>query len=471
MVEAEIFYVCYMNLLFDFLKHLQEPEKQKLNLLTVKGRSKEVWLLINRQAAQFEFDREKIETTLNISSAHFDKITSQLLSKCYDLLFDDDWFSLLSFLSQRSAFAKHYYQEMKRQMNNAEANFAKKKLAEFYKANVNFIHFNMPIIHKDEKVLRQLADKYLAIEKKRSARLLIECKLMYVQIDKLFAAAKIKDQSKNVSKKIEALGKLPPDANEELTFAYYWLIIYFNNAIEEFRQSAIICKEAVGLLKKFKTPESTVNLLRVQLKLAELLYYISNFEESFNGFERWMNTPEAKLIPDNAYYSTKFFQVCLITNHLKEAKRILTEKETLPMKQLKEVLLPRDIISFAKYYLFNGQYDEAFEFIQLGFEKNPKGKYFQYEVELRNMQTACFYLSNQKQLAVQMCNKHIKYLRSHGYGIKESDFPYFYVLTKAMHEKKQRGKKLSARENEMLQRYQLGSYAVYGKLLLKMLDS
>ena len=73
--------------------------------------------------------------------------------------------------------------------------------------------------------------------------------------------------------------------------------------------------------------------------------------------------------------------------------------------------------------------------------------------------------------AVQMCNKHIKYLRSHGYGIKQSDFPFFYVLTKTMHEKKQLGKKFSAKENEMLQRYQLGSYAVYGKLLLKMLES
>ena len=460
-----------MNLLFDFLKHVQEPERKKIKLLALKGRSEEVWRLINQQVERFQFDREKIKTTLDISSAHFDKITSQLLAKCYQQLFGDDGLRLLSFLSERTGFSKHYYQEVKRQITVAEKKFSKKQLAEFYKANVNFIHFNMPIIYKDEKVLRQLANKYLTIEKNKNARLLIECKLMYVQIDKLFAAAKIKAQSKIVWGKIEALGKLPTDANDELTFAYYWLKIYFNNAIEDFAQSAVVSREAVVALKKFKSPQNEVNLLRVELKLAELLYYLNNFEESFAGFASRMETPQAQRIPDNAYYSTKFFQVCLITNHLDEAKKILDEKVLLPMKQLREILLPRDIISFAKYYLFTGELDEAFDFIQLGFEKNPKGKYFQYEVELRNMQTAYFYLNNQKPLAVQMCNKHIKYLRSHGYGTKVSDFPFFYVLTKAMYDKGRRGKKLSAKENEMLERYQHGSYAVYGKLLLKMLAS
>ena len=87
-----------MNLLFDFLKHLQEPEKKKIKQLALKGRSEEVWWLINQQVERFQFDREKIETTLDISSAHFDKITSQLLSKCYKQLFSDNGLALLTFL-------------------------------------------------------------------------------------------------------------------------------------------------------------------------------------------------------------------------------------------------------------------------------------------------------------------------------------------------------------------------------------
>jgi len=439
--------------------------------IAIKGRSAEVWQMLNGQVAQMQYDRGKIETKLGISSAHFDKITSQLLARCYECLFKDDWYELLSFLSERTAFVKHYYHELKRQQHKAEKTFSKKQLAEFYKANINFIHYKMPIIHKDEKVLEQLAKKFLAVEKNKNARLLIECKLLYVQIDKLFAAAKIVTQSAVVYKKIEVLGKLPVGADAELTFAYYWLKIYYNNAIENFTESAAVSKEAVSALKKFKDKTTRLNVLRVELKLAELNYYLSNFEESFIDFKRLLQTKEARQNPDYSYNSTKYLQVCLITNHLAEARQIVEERKNLPPRQLRELLLPRDIISLAKYYLFSGELEEAFYFIQLGFEKNPKGKYFQYEVELRNLQTAYFYLNNQKSLAVQMCNKHIKYLRSHGYGIKQSDFPFFYVITKAMYEKGKRGKKLSARENEMLERYQKGSYAVYGKLLLKMLKS
>jgi|ERR1043165_10235162 hypothetical protein len=460
-----------MNLLFDFLKHLSEKEKQKLASLPLKGRSKEVWILLNQQATKQDFDREKIEKTLGISSAHFDKITSQVLSRCYEHLYGDDGLALLGFLSERVTFVKHYYQEMKRQMSFAEKNFPRKQLTEFYKANVNFIHFNMPIIHKDEGVLKQLAEKYLAIEKDRKAQMLIECKLIFVQIDKLFAAAQIQNKEASIQRQLDKLGPLPTDASEELAFAYYWLRIYFPAALERFEQAYSMTQEALTVLGRYSGKEKETHVLRIKLKEAEQLYYLSRFEQSFEKFTALMASSDAQALPDYSYYSTKYAQICFITGHLQEAEISLQNRQVIPLESVKSIILPRDIISAAKYYIFSGKYEDAFDAIQLGFEKNPKGKYFQYEVELRNLQTAYFYLTNQRKLAVQVCNKHIKYLRSHGYGIRESDFPFFFVLTKSMHDKKERNKKLSAKEVAMLQRYQLGSYAVYGKLLLKMLEA
>lgn len=456
-----------MNLLFDFLKNLPESEKNKLRNLQISGVSRGVWQLVNEQAIKGVFDRTRIQKELAISSGHLDKTTSLLLEKCYSHLFPNNVLGLLGFLSSRVAFVKHFYHELKRQLKYAEAEFDKKELIAFYNANINFIYFNMPIMHKDEKVLKKLAAKYLAFERGSNAKLSIECKLMYVQVDKLFAAATVQSLRDRLKKKIDALGKLPKDADEELTFTYYWLKIYFNNAIENFPASVVVSEEAARALKKFKSVQSQINMLRIELKLSELLYYLNRFEDSFQKFERWMKSPLADKIPDRGYYTTKYLQVSLITNHLKEAEMILEEKKTLPPAQLREVLLPRDIISFAKFYLFNGDYQEAFDFIQLGFEKNPKGKYFQYEVELRNLQTAYFFLVNDRSMLVQLCNKHMKYLHAHGYPISKSDFPFFYVLTKAMLKK---GRNLSEKEIKMLDRYQLGSYGVYGKLLLKMLD-
>ena len=68
-------YVYSMNLLFDFIKHLQPAEKEVLRGMVVKGRSAQVWDMINRQASGTGYNRELIQQELGITQAHFDKIT------------------------------------------------------------------------------------------------------------------------------------------------------------------------------------------------------------------------------------------------------------------------------------------------------------------------------------------------------------------------------------------------------------
>ena len=453
-----------MNLLFDFLKYIKEPYRKKIEEIKLRGVMNEVWHLLLVQAEKDAYSRDKIEQELGISSSHFDKISSVLLSKCYQHLFANNILELLSFLSLRSAFVKNYYAELNRQIKVAECSLDKSELANFYIANINFIHFNMPIIYKDKRVLKKLASKFLAIKKDANSKLLISCKLMYIHIDTLFANGTIKSKEQEIRKKMDAWGGLPDNADEELTFAYYWLQLYFDNALENFANCMQLAKEAVLKLKKFSSKINDIQLLRVELKISEMLYYHGQFDESFRNFEMWMKNENAKALPDYNFYSTKYLQICLITGHLDQAKEIIAKMGDLQSDRVKQVLLPRDCISVAKYYLFSAQYEQAFTFIQLGFDKNPKGKYFQYEIELRNLQTAYFYLTNQQKLALQISTKHIKYLRSHGCGIRESNFPHFYVLVKAFCNKKA----LSDKELEMMHRYQLGSYALYGRLLLLM---
>ncbi len=455
-----------MNLAFNFLKYLPDAERKQIAQIPLKGISVKLLALMQEQLLKEECDRDRLIASLHVSSAHFDKLSSELLSKCYACLFQEDGMKLLSFLSTHVVFVKHFYVELNRQTRQINKLRDKKIRAEFNKSCFNFIHHNMPIMYKDEAVLKKLAANYLKLEHSKNAQMLMQSKLIYVQIDKLFASGQIQQQQHKVQRKINDLGRLSADADEELVFVYYWTQIYFCNALEDFSRSLETSKQALAALSIFKTDRNQLHTLRIELKVAELLYYLSQFEESFTMFKRLMNSERMNDLPDFAYYNTKFIQICLISGNLQDAKAILTDKMQYKKPLYRQAMPPRDIISYAKYFLFSGDYEEAFRFIQLGFEKNPKGKYFQYEVELRNLQTAYFFLSNQKALLPALCNRHIKYLRSHDYTVKNSNFPYFYVLTKAMLAS---GKKLSLKEKQVLDRYQLGSYAVYGKLLLKMM--
>lgn len=456
-----------MNLAFNFLKYLHEQEQKQLSSIKLKGNALLLLNKMNAQIATNTCNRAAIQKELKLSDSHFDKLSSELLSAVYAHLFGNHALNLLRYLSEQSVYVKHFYAELKRQLKQIAKEPRKETKATFYYTCFNYILQYMPAMYKDEAVLKKLGALYLQHTLNKNAVFLIDIKLVQVKIERLFAAAKMAGQKEKIAANLKKLEKHLLNANEEEAFTYYWTKLYYYNAIEDFHFSLSVSREAIDVLRKYKSKQNSINLFRLELKVAELLYYISSFDESFKAFDALMQNPLIKEVPDQGYYNTKFLQICLITDKLKRAKQIITANIRSHTALYKNTMLPRDLISCAKYYLFSGEYNKAFEFIQLGFEKNPKAKYFQYEIELRNLQTAYFFLSGQREVLPALCNRNLKFLRSHNYSAKQSDFPHFYMLTKTLLRKAP--ERLSASEQQMLKRYQKGSYGVYGKLLLKMM--
>ncbi len=463
-----------MNLLFDFLKYLPEEKKRELGPIKPKGVTGKVWSLLYSYPATAKFNKQNLLETLKISAEHFDKISSELLLKCYHHLFGSDTGLVLEFLSKQRMYKRHFYAELKRQMNRLEGEKDKKRHIQFIRKCFELIHDNLPIADKDESVINWLGKKYIGLFKGREqeeAKQVVAYKILHTRIHKSFAAGNVMDEEQKFEKALKKTGPLPAGAGEELVAEYYFNHIYFYHAISHFDKSLQLTGDALNALKKFKSPANRINLMRLELKSAEYLYFTSRYDESYEKFERAMEQGMMDKIPDRGYYVTKFLQVALITGHTSIAGDILLEKRKKAGNRLALEISSRDILSFSKFYLLTGQYEEAFRFIQLGFEKNPKSVYFQYEVELRNLLTAYFVLSGQASQALEMCDRHIKFLRFHGYGIRTSSYPYFFLLVKAILAKKNSYRNFTAKEEKMLQRYHQSTYALYGKLLLKMMEN
>ncbi len=460
-----------MSLLFDFIKNLPPSEREKVTAQSFKGKTEMLFRAIIAQAETGVFEREKIQKALNLSGSHFDKITSELLSKCFTILYPEGGLPLLNYLSMRVAFNKLFYKELARQIKQLEAVKDKKVKAAFYKEAVNHIHYNLPIVNKDTKVLGMLCKNYIATipkQEKTEAQLWVNCRLLFNRIDSLFAASKVKDKALEVLKKIQKLGNPLVIQKHELLFEYYWVLLYYHMAIEDFSKAAEVAIEAIEKVSKLPDEKAALNKLRLELKLSELYYFSSRFNESYQKYDAVFTGPQADMIPERGYHTTKYIQICLITGNLNDAKTQIDKMRNFYGDNLEETLPVRDIFSFIKYYLFAGDYDNTFRYLQLGFQRNPKGKYFQYEVELRNLQVALFYLTGKQTEALQMCERNIKYLRAHGHPVKHSNYPYFYILTRAIFEEKTTGRKLKPVEEEKMQRYLRGSFGVYGQLLLMM---
>ena len=463
-----------MNLLFDFLKYLGEPEREKLKALKLKGVMLQVWQLMHKQVKEGNFDKSKMLAAMDISSSHLDKITSELLAKCYDELFQKDSLKLLHFLGNRAAYLKHFHAELNRCLKYVKENLVVDEQARFYKKCIDLIQVGIPIAYRDEEVLKKLGDKYLALfkgDRKKHAALAVGCKLTLARIDVLFASGDMHKEEASIKKRIDELAPLTKGAEEELVFDFYWMKMFFYHANEKFSEAISVVNEGVSALNKVTSELKEMHIYRFELKSAEFLYYLSRFDESYACYEMLISSPLFAKLPDSGFHVTKYVQICLITGHLNEAKNILDERLSNHRDKIAEWITPRDIFSLIKYYLFAGQFEDAFRFIQLGAEKNPKGKYFQYEVELRNLQIAYFYLTGQEPTALDLCHSSIKYLRNHGYGVKNSGYPHFYILTEAIIKKKTAARLFTTKQEQMLLRYQTGSYAVYGKLLYRMLNS
>jgi hypothetical protein len=460
-----------MNLLFEFLKNLDEQAYNKLARLNTRGTKEEVWLLLYAQARGKGFDKKQILAKTGVSVSHFDKITSELLLQCYQMLFGTDTLALLRTLARKPVYIRHFYNELVKQLRLAKANPDKSRVAGLIRECFRIIHTHIPMSYRDEAISARMAQQYVALYKgtdKTEARFYVGCKLLFEEIDRVFAASTIHNYVNRIEARIEALGKPGSGYAADTVFDYYWVRIFFSHACEDFARAHAIAVEALQVLAGYDGPNHPANVLRIQLKVNEFLYFLSEFGKAYNGYRQALALPQAELIPDKPYHVNKYIQLCMVTGHLAEAWAILGPRLAQMGGKEAEIMITRDVITYVKYYLFAGMYNEAYRMIQLGFEKNPKGKYFQYELELRNLQTAYFYFAGQQDMVLALCRKNIKFLRNHNYTSANSSYPHYYLLVRII--ASGNAAKLTRRQVQMLNRYQQGSYAVYGRLLNKLME-
>lgn len=456
------------NQLIDFLIYLQPEEKQKLaTSIKSSGKQAKVWQYALEKAQQGRYNKEEALKEINATDTHFEKMCSVLLSRCYTVLFPEGGLPLLRFLNSYMSYTRHFYMELNKQLK-ALSKMPKSEAKKFLKLCVS-LHIDRPIAFRNETAFAKISKAYLSYttpETKIEDRLFISCKEIWIEIDQAFASGKIDSKEIALNKRLK---QLLPDFNkigEDSIFEYYWTTIYLKHATFKYEEVVELINTALQLIRTSKA-----NITQLRLKRAEAFYYVSRFEEAYKEFHDILYEKADENIVNSGYFSTKFLQICLITGHFDKAKIMLDDIQRKAGVRFKELIAPRDIISFVKYHLLVGDYDKAIEYIRLGYEKNPRNKYFQYEIELRNLETAYFYLTNNELFAVQMCQKHIKFLRNHGYSVRDSLYAQYYVLIRLFYKVKYEQQQLFKKDWAMYEQFQTGSRAVYGRILKKIKEA
>ncbi|OJV27781.1 MAG: hypothetical protein BGO32_11035 [Bacteroidetes bacterium 37-13] len=452
------------NLLVEFLTYISKEDKEKLKLyINTSGKVKQVWDYSLNAARNKPLSKITLYDELKISHSHFDKICSELLQKCYNILVPERGLKLLSFLTTNTGWVKHLYAEINRQLKDIST-LSQAEIKTFVYSCIE-IHFSLAAIDRNEYVFKKIKQKFIELSPKNQQHnnlLLLTFKETTIEINSLLANAQFQGKEDQFYNKLKRLKPNFETTNPEICFEYFWLLIFLNQASLQFDNALLLIEEAKNILPLLLKDKKDL----LHLKMAEILYQCSKFQDSYKVFSSLLKT-NSETFPDIGYWYTKYLQICLITKNFDTAKWILDYKRKSRGEHFEKLISIRDIISFAKYYLLVGEYEEAFYFIRLGFTKNPKAKYFQYEIELRNLEAAYFYLSGNTQQALSFCKRNIIWLAHKGYNIKTSIYPKFFVVTKAIYNQNTLGKKIPKSAKSYWEELQLSNAAVYGILLNK----
>lgn len=462
----------FVSLVFDLINVLTDNEVEKLKQMNVSGKEEEMLDVLLRHKNKSEPGNELITSRLNISNSFCDKIKSVLLDKSYKQLTSGTNTDIINFLSKKACLP-HL---MKREILLEEKRLLKqstseKELYKFY-AEVFRQYTNLSYRYYDEGFALVLYKKISALEPFNPRDLIeMKAKMIWMRISGAGIKAEVR-VPKVKAKLIAEIEEFDKQATKtKLVFGrfmvhYLYGFLYGLSGLDA-EKSLEHYKQMRDLFNKPGHDLTADNLYTAESRLAEALYFCNQHEEAFNQYEIFFKEYGAKA-RSSLYALAKFVQLAIIIERYDRAIYLLEQYMDVYLKTKSGTGNIMASLCYAKYYLCKGELDKGYEYVKMGQEFNPKNLYIQYEIELRNLENAYFYLKGDIEFARTLARKNLKFLQSKGFTMDKHDYGYYYHLILAFYNLHVNNKPLNKEQEKMLEHANRATWAVYGKLLNKM---
>lgn len=460
-----------MSLLHSFINHLNDEEIEKIRAIQLPARERNVLeTIINFRHRELP-EKSELTSAIEISTQHFDKISSVLLDKCYEAFAPERGLALLDFFTMKSLH-KHFSHEVllqeKQLLKNPPENIF---YAEEFYMRCFLLSQAFSSKYYDEKFAQKLGEKYLAarIKPVKDDETYVDVKLLLTRIIMESVRGVQYSRSDVILKELERHEKLLNGSRHALAlyshyqgFSSYYT--YFTDAETNARKILEYLLKAMEVCKEFPDILQTGQKTWTQCKIAESYYAASDFQKAYDLYSELFNSGELEK-QKRFYHTTKFVQICIILDKFSQAEQLLKENFGVFVASREQTLTTMAAISYAKLYLACGEIEKAKKYIGLGFELNTKNQYIQYEIELHNLQNTYFFLKEDWEIAEDFARRNLKFLNSKGFTLENTTYGYFYkMILTFINTRLHRGRFPENLEN-MFEKYQSSYYAVYGKLL------
>ncbi|MFN8276825.1 MAG: hypothetical protein U0T84_05040 [Chitinophagales bacterium] len=462
-----------MSYLFEFIRSLNEADRLRIENLPLLGKERDVadYLL--------HFKRQEIDILqacrdLSLSRAHFDKISSVVLDKCYAEFYPEGGTVMIGKLVNRGLI-RHALHEVKQQEKIWKVKPpTPDERAKFYNKVFRTV-CRLPAVTdgKMDMVRKYGAALLKSVQQGKPLyvmQVFVASRSLIGEIE-LYGVTKTLEtpgMMKQIEKRLAALKVQAQKVNDAYahTQANIANIFYYNLMAPE--KSLVFLEESVKLLPAAGAQLDASEQVNFHLKYAEALFFLSRFEEAYKRFLPFFKNEETHQVIVNAMRS-KFIQLCIITGRLKEAEAEMQYVYARSSEEQTHRFTLMYVLSSIKLYLLWGKFERAFDYIQLMKGRLVKNVLVNYEVELRNLEAVYFYLMGDFNFAIYIAKKNLKYFSSRKEMRDTQQVGDFCrMVIKMAQDRIKQIRKYDYREDEKLVMYTQRELAYYSRILEKM---
>ena len=403
-----------MSQLQSLLQTLSDPELSELSQLRLIGKEKSVYdYTLKRRSVAFP-PMNEVLAELKITDAHYYKINSILLRKCYQTLVPAEGKELLQFLKRKNLFhlLRH---EILFQDKKMAAGTEKVALEAFYLTCFHYL-IDFPYKYYDKKLTNAFGQKYL--DSKSNSN---ESDALYVKFHILFADMNRMAARKNPKKAVGVTLADLLEYEKELQGSKHYLASYYlyrsicsyysyydNNPkkVIEYLEKAITLKDKIAY---FFPIDISVFL---QLLYADALFTINNISEAEKIYTAEFQKGVDENIYGYYYHCEQYILVSIIRKKFEQAKALLDKVFQPCIDNRLDIYATRGAMGYVKLYLSNGELKHALSYLNIAKVINEKTFYLPFDVQLRVLENIYFFLKKDYDFSFQLATRNIKFLKA-----------------------------------------------------------
>ncbi|MES2837515.1 MAG: hypothetical protein V4667_08330 [Bacteroidota bacterium] len=401
-----------MSWLKSILLSLNENELNAVKSIKLIGQEKKVldWQLNN-------FDKEidnDLLTKFEISSTHYYKINSVLIKKIL-AKFSDNFYERSDFLRTKNLYAvlkSDLIIELKQQQKLVNIIKDKQLLLYLFRLAIDF-----PFSNYNENTVELIEKEYLSCFKNEE---LLEQKT-YIKFHKFFSLCNRSAIKKNPQKSFGYTLKDLFGFEKELiqwqnylalyylyrTFCSYY--VYYEKDVEK---NIEYLTKAIGLKEKIKHHFPIDLEVFLNLLLADAYLLANEPKKSFDIYSAIFDKGVEKSMYGYYYHCEQY---CTLATQLEQYQKAIFVLENCfkeAIEQKNDVYATRGLLAYCKLNLITKKYKEALSNIVEARKINDKSVYLPFDLQIRVLETFCFFLKDDFEFTKSLCVRNIKFINA-----------------------------------------------------------